>query len=129
SLQHRKPTVRILKEHLNNAQHRMKVQADKKRNEREFAVGGLVFVKLRPNKQTSLKLHNIHKLTLRLFGLLKVLQRVGAIADKLELPKGTRIHPVFHVSLLKKKTDSLSCALYLPTTLIMGMSFGTESCV
>ncbi|KAL0427505.1 UNVERIFIED_CONTAM: Gag-Pol polyprotein [Sesamum latifolium] len=50
SLQHREATIKILKEHLHNAQHRMKVQTDKKRSEREFAVGDLVFVKLRPYK-------------------------------------------------------------------------------
>ncbi|KAL0462690.1 UNVERIFIED_CONTAM: Transposon Ty3-G Gag-Pol polyprotein [Sesamum latifolium] len=117
SLQHREATIRILKEHLHNAQHRMKVQADKKRSQREFAVGDLVFVKLRPYKQTSLKSHFIHKLTPRFFGPFKVLQRVGAVAYKLELPEGTRIHPIFHVSQLKKKTGSSSCAPYLPTTL------------
>ncbi|KAL0404023.1 UNVERIFIED_CONTAM: hypothetical protein Sradi_2043100 [Sesamum radiatum] len=69
SLQHREATVRILKEHLHNAQHKMKVQVDKKRSEREFEVGELVFVKLRPYKHTSLKSHNIHKLTPRSLGL------------------------------------------------------------
>lgn len=116
SLQHREATVRILKEHLHNAQHRMKIQADKKRSEREFVVGDLVFVKLRPYKQTSLKPHSFHKLTPRFFGSFKVLQRIGAVAYRLELPEGTRIHPVFHVSQLKKKTGSSSCTPYLPTT-------------
>ncbi|KAK4391075.1 hypothetical protein Sango_2170800 [Sesamum angolense] len=116
SLQHREATVKMLKEHLHNAQHRMKTQADKKRSEREFAVGDLVFVKLRPYKQTSLKSHCIYKLMPRFFGPFKVLQRVGAIAYKLELPERTRIHLVFHVSQLKKKTGSSSCAPYLPTT-------------
>ncbi|KAL0403039.1 UNVERIFIED_CONTAM: hypothetical protein Sradi_1944700 [Sesamum radiatum] len=68
--------VRIFKEHLHNAQHIMKVQADKKRGEREFAVGDLVFVKLRSYKQTSLKSHSVHKLTPKFFGPFKVLQHV-----------------------------------------------------
>ncbi|KAL0351492.1 UNVERIFIED_CONTAM: Transposon Ty3-G Gag-Pol polyprotein [Sesamum calycinum] len=84
SLQHREATIKVLKEHLHNAQHKMKTQTDKKRSEREVAEGDL---------------------------------RVGAVAYKLELPEGTRIHPIFHVSQLKKKTGSSSCAPYLPTTL------------
>ncbi|KAL0314318.1 UNVERIFIED_CONTAM: hypothetical protein Sangu_2276200 [Sesamum angustifolium] len=39
SLQHREATIKVLKEHLHNAQHKMKTQADKKRSEREVAVG------------------------------------------------------------------------------------------
>ena len=43
-----------------------------------------------------------NKLSPKYYGLYKVLQKIGTMAYKLELPAALRVHPVFHVSCLEK---------------------------
>ena len=88
---------------MNLAQNQMKQQADQHRSERSFDVGDWVFLRLQPYKQMSLKqAKKDHKLSPKYYGPYKVLQEIGTMAYKLELPASTRVHPVFHVSCLKK---------------------------
>jgi len=82
------------------------MQADKHRSERSFAMGDMVYLKLQPYIQTSIATRASHKLSFRYFGPYLVIAKVGAVAYKLQLPEHTNIHPVFHVSLLKKALPS-----------------------
>ena len=55
------------------------------------------------------------KLSPKYYGPYKVLQKIGSMAYKLELPASSRVHPVFHVSHLKKVIgDKLQVQTMLP---------------
>ncbi|XP_026394978.1 uncharacterized protein LOC113289790 [Papaver somniferum] len=101
-LKERNSLLDILKESLHTAQARMKFYADQSRKDRSFEVGDLVYLKLQPYRQASLSLRKNFKLSSKFYWPFPVLQKVGPVAYRLELPSYARIHPVFHVSQLKK---------------------------
>ena len=101
-MQERELLTRIVQQQLQRAQQRMKAQANKHRLEREFQPGDWVYMKLQPYVQSSVASRSNKKLSFRFYGPYKVLQRVGAVAYKLELPATSKIHLVLHVSQLKK---------------------------
>ncbi|XP_074322859.1 uncharacterized protein LOC141659833 [Apium graveolens] len=93
----------LLKDAIQLAQNKYKMYADKKRKEVEYKVGDWVFLKLQPCRQSSVAVRRFLKLFHNFFGPYQINARVGSIAYKLTLLVGSMVHPVFHVSLLKKK--------------------------
>ncbi|GKC68033.1 transposon Tf2-12 polyprotein [Tanacetum coccineum] len=90
-----------LRSNLLAANDRMKSKADSRRREVEFSVGDLVYLKLQPYRQSTVAVRLSAKIGPKFFGPYKILERVGPVAYRLELPPEALIHNVFHVSLLK----------------------------
>ncbi|XP_047261806.1 uncharacterized protein LOC124895417 [Capsicum annuum] len=113
SLQDREATLRALKSHLEIAQGRMKVQVDRRRTDRTYAVCDQVYVKLQPYQQISLKDHSFQKLSENFYGPFSIIAKVGLIVYTLALPPHQNIHPTFHISQLKKRIGDYVAAVQL----------------
>ena len=103
-----------LKELLAEAQVKMKHYADANRSERVFQPGEFVYLKLQPYRQVSVAVRINLKLAAKYYGPYEILRKVGSVAYKLSLPATSRVHPVFHVSQLKKAVGQAKVLHQLP---------------
>jgi hypothetical protein len=86
TLEERKNFSEMLKQNLARAQNMMKLEADSKRTSRQFQMGEHVLLKLQPYVQSSLVSRPCPMLAFKYFGPLTMLERIGSVAYRLELP-------------------------------------------
>ena len=110
-----------LKRHLLRAQQLMKKHADDHRRDVQLEVGERVYLKLRPYRQHSVARRRNEKLAPRYFGPYEIVERIGAVAYRLKLPPTSVIHPVFHVSQLRRAIGDHEASTMLPATLTEDM--------
>nr|GEZ66654.1 putative reverse transcriptase domain-containing protein [Tanacetum cinerariifolium] len=91
-----------IKQRMQAARDRQKSYADLKHKPPEFQVGDRLMLKVSPWKGV-VRFGKRGKLNPRYVGPFKVLERIGDVAYKLDLPEElSRVHNTFHVSNLKK---------------------------
>jgi hypothetical protein len=89
------------KESLLKAQERQAKHADHKRHAEEFQVGDQVMLSTAHLSPPTEKQRPLKKLQPKFIGPYKIVQKISTLAYKLDLPHDMKIHPVFHISLLK----------------------------
>ncbi|GKC30400.1 putative reverse transcriptase domain-containing protein [Tanacetum coccineum] len=91
-----------IRQRLQAARDRQRSYANIRRKPLEFQVGDRVMLKVSPRKGV-IQFGKRGKLNPRYIGPLKILERIGLVAYKLELPEElSNVHSTFHVSNLKK---------------------------
>ncbi|XP_074350153.1 uncharacterized protein LOC141689695 [Apium graveolens] len=114
-----------IKANLLKAQHRMKKYADAHRREVEFQVGEPVYLKIQPYRQKTLARRVCEKLAARFYGPFPIIERIGPVVYRLDLPPSCKLHNVFHVSQLKRAIEVEPAAL-LGTRIAADSSGRTE---
>ncbi|KAI3802190.1 hypothetical protein L1987_30320 [Smallanthus sonchifolius] len=94
--------ISLIRGNIRVARSRQKSYADNRRKPLEFQVGDMVLLKVSPWKGV-VRFGKKGKLAPRYVGPFKILERIGKVAYKLDLPSElSNVHPTFHVSNLKK---------------------------
>ena len=94
--------IKVIRDKLKIAQDRQKSYANNRRRDLKFEVWDMVFLRISPWKGV-LRFGKRGKLSPWYIGPYRIVERIGEVAYRLELPSDLdRIHDVFNVSMLRK---------------------------
>lgn len=125
-IQSRDALLQELRDNLAAAQAKMQISANKKRKDVEFSVGEWVYLKLRPYRHITAAMRRAEELAPRYFGPYLIEKKIGKVAYKLALPSHSLVHPVFHVSQLKKAIESQTKVQELSLILSSSLEWNAE---
>lgn len=117
----RDEVFQFIRKKLLKAQATMKDQVDTHRREVTYNPGEWVLLKLRPHRQSTAKGSQVFsgKLAKMFYGPFQIIERIGKVSYRLQLPPEAKIHSVFHCSMLKPfQGDPEVTALTLPGQII-----------
>ncbi|XP_052736627.1 uncharacterized protein LOC128197843 [Vigna angularis] len=94
--------VKLIQERLKASRSRQKSYADKRRRPLEFKAGDHVFLRINPTTGVGRALRS-KKLSPKFVGPYQITRKIGPVAYEMALPPQlSNLHPVFHVSQLRK---------------------------
>ncbi|KAJ7529391.1 hypothetical protein O6H91_15G047500 [Diphasiastrum complanatum] len=93
--------LQIARENVQCAHDRDRHYANMKRSPRDFQEGDWVYLRI-PEDSSVIRIGKHYKLSPRYKGPYQILKKIRSLAYQLDLLEGTQVHPVFHVSRLKK---------------------------
>jgi hypothetical protein len=118
--------LQMAKAAMSAAQSRQKTYYDQKRREVSFEVGQQVLLS---TKNIRLKSPGAQKLLPKFIGPFEIEAKVGQVAYKLSLPSSYRVHPVFHVALLKGYRNNGTVQPPLPESIEGDLHYEVEAIV
>ncbi|XP_052734192.1 uncharacterized protein LOC128196721 [Vigna angularis] len=100
--------VKLIQERMRASQNRQKSYADRRRRPLEFAVGDHVVLRVTPTTGVGRAIR-VRKLSPKYLGPYQILRRLGSVAYEIAMPPQlANLHPVFHVSQLRKYVSDSS---------------------
>ena len=92
--------MQVIKMNLKEAKDMKKSYVNQHRAFKEFQVGENVYLHINP-KSSSLSIGSCAKLAPQYCGYFDILERIGPMEYRIELPPSVKFHDVFHVLFLK----------------------------
>jgi hypothetical protein len=100
-LEHWNTMIKTAKDALMEAQNKQQKYANQHRKFEEFEIGQKVLLSTRFINTLIDKQRPTRKLNAKYIGPFNIVNKISPVAYKLELPNNMKMHPVFHISLLK----------------------------